>query len=254
MGNLFLDLLLFIYNTIAFHSLGVAVVEIAILSRLIFYPFIKQQTHYSRKMAELSPHIAALKDKHKDNKQAFAQAQMELFKEHGVNPAAGCLPSIVQLVVLIGLYGAIGELVKRHGINLQFFIWDMAKPDAYAISGVPFAVPGILVILAAATQFVQTKMMLPATPVNKINKINENNKDNKKDGDFMSEFADAQQSMIWMFPLLFLFLGTQKTFPSALALYWSVSSILMIAQQYKIAGLGGLEQYVVKIKNYGKKS
>lgn len=247
MGQIFLDLLLFIYNTIAFNSLGLAVIEIAVLSRVVFYPFIKQQTHYSRKMSELQPHIAALKDKHKGDQQAFAKAQMELFKEHNVNPAAGCLPSIVQLVVLIGLYGAIGELVRRQGVQTNFFIWNMAAPDAYTVAGLPFPIPGVLVVLAAVTQFIQTKMMMPAKPKPQEGVVVKKD-GGKKEGDFMSEFAEAQSSMIWMFPLLFLFLGTQKSFPSALALYWSVSSVLMIAQQYKIAGLGGLEQYVIKLR------
>lgn len=228
MGEIFLNLILFLYGTIGFHNLGVTIVEIAILSRLVFYPFIKQQSHYSKKMAELQPHLNALKEKHKEDKQAFAAAQMELFKQNGVNPAAGCLPSIVQLVVLFGLYGALYASLNK-GLNLSFGSWNMGKPDAYHFSGLPFALPGILVILAAATQFIQTKMMMPPAP--KIRK-EDKPEEKKEKSDFMSEFAEAQSSMIWMFPLMFLFLGTQ--WPSGLALYWSVSSILAIIQQYGI--------------------
>jgi YidC/Oxa1 family membrane protein insertase len=159
-GDLFLQLILFIYNTVAFQNLGVAIIEISLLSRLIFYPFIKQQTHYSRKMSELQPHLANLKEKHKDNKQAFATAQMDLFKQHGVNPAAGCLPAVVQIVVLFGLLGAMNHILTMK-LNTSFVIWNMAKPDALKIAGLPFAVPGVLVVVAAITQFVQTKMMMP---------------------------------------------------------------------------------------------
>lgn len=246
MGDFFLQIILFIYNTVAFHNLGVAIMEIAVLSRVVFYPFVKQQTHYSKKMAELTPHLNALKEKHKDNKQAFAQAQMELFKQHGVNPAAGCLPAIVQIVVLFGLLGAMNQILTMN-LNTNFWIWNMAKPDAYNVSGMPIAVPGILVVLAALTQFIQTKMMMPTPPpIHKEDKPKE--KEEKKG--FMGEFAEAQSSMIWMFPLMFLFLGTQ--WPSGLALYWTVSSLLAIVQQYRIAGLGGLEQYVVQLQKYGK--
>ncbi len=247
MTNLFLQLILWIYRTVGFQNLGVAIIEIAILTRLIFYPFIKQQTHYSKKMAELQPHLNALKEKHKGNQQAYAAAQMELFKENGVNPAAGCLPSIVQIVVLFGLLGALNSILRMSNINLNFGIWNMAKPDTFFLTGLSFPLPGILVILAALTQFVQTKMMMPAAP-----KIHKEDKPAEKEekADFMSEFAEAQSSMIWMFPLMFLFLGTR--WPSGLALYWSVSSLLMIIQQYQIAGLGGLEQYVVKLKKYGR--
>lgn len=223
--------------------------EIAVISRIVFYPLAKQQAHYSKKMGELQPHLSLLKEKHKGDKQAFAAAQMALFKEHGVNPAGGCLPAVVQIVVLIGLLGAMNQILTMKAINTQFLWWNMAKPDALKIAGVPFALPGILVIVAAATQYVQTKMMMPAKAQVKqveAGKLGNGKKDEKKKGDFMSEFADAQSSMVWMFPLIFLFLGTQ--WPSGLALYWTISSSLAIIQQYRITGLGALEQDVIKLK------
>ncbi len=245
MTEFFLQIVLFIYSTVGFHNLGVAIVEIAVLSRLIFYPVIKQQVQYSKKMSELQPHINALKEKHKGNQQAFATAQMDLFKQHGVNPAAGCLPSIVQIVILFGLLGALSRILSMK-VNTEFFVWNMAKPDAYHLTGIPIAVPGILVVIAALTQFIQTKMMMPTAP--KIRKEDKPAEKQEK-SDFMGEFAEAQSSMIWMFPLMFLFLGTQ--WPAGLALYWSVSSLLAIYQQFRISGLGGLEQYVIKFRKLG---
>src|SRR3989344_8665270 len=162
-GDLFLQIILYVYNTVAFHNLGVAIIEISLFSRLIFYPFIKQQTHYSRKMSELQPHLSNLKEKHKGDKQAFATAQMALFKEHGVNPAAGCLPAVVQIVILFGLLGAMNQILTMK-LNTHFLIWDMALPDKYDIAGIPVAIPGILVVIAAVTQFLQTKMMMPVPP------------------------------------------------------------------------------------------
>lgn len=243
MGNIFLEIILFIYKTIGFQNLGVAIIEISILSRVVFYPFIKQQTHYSKKMNELQPHLNALKQKHKDDKQAFATAQMALFKEHGVNPAAGCLPSIVQIVILFGLLGAMNQILTMK-VNTSFLIWNMAKPDAIRLSGISFAIPGILVIFAALTQFIQTKMMLPQAPAVKKD---DKPKDKEEKKEFMQEFAEAQSSMVWMFPLMFLFLGTQ--WPSGLALYWTTSSLIAIIQQYRISGLGGLAPYMLKLQN-----
>ncbi len=247
MGEIFLQAILFIYNTIGFQNLGLAIIEVAILTRVVFYPFAKQQAHYSRKMAELGPQLKALKETHKGNQQAMAMAQAELFKQHGVNPMAGCLPAIVQIVVLFALLWALNNLFAMN-LNRQLWIWDMAKPDAYHFSGIPFALPGILVIVAALTQFVQTKMMIPsALPVPQDKALVK--KEEKKE--FMEEFAEAQSSMLWMFPLMFLFLGTQ--WPSGLALYWSVGSLLAIWQQYRISGFGSLEQYIVKFRR-GKNS
>lgn len=230
MGDIILQAILWIYNTIAFKNLGVAIIEIALLSRVILYPFLRQQTTYGAKMAKLTPHITALKAKHKDDKQAYAQAQMALFKEHGVNPAAGCLPAVAQIALLFGLLGALNELLVMK-LNTQFLFWNMAKPDTFTVAGIPFALPGILVILAAATQYVQTKLMMPTPP--KVRK-DDKPKEKEEKTDFMEEFAKSQASMMWMFPLMFLFIGTQ--WPSGLALYWTVSSVLVVAQQWWMQG------------------
>ncbi len=245
-SNLFLQVILFVYNTIGFHNLGIAIIEIAIISRTIFYPLAKQQAHYSKKMGELQPHLSALKEKHKGNQQAYASAQMALFKEHGVNPAGGCLPAIVQIGILFGLLGAMNHILVMKNINTDFLWWDMAKPDGIKIPDVPFALPGILVIIAAVTQYIQTKMMMPAKSAARIQAGKPAKKDEEKKGDFMSEFAEAQTSMVWMFPLIFLFLGTR--WPSGLALFWTISSTLAIIQQYRITGLGALQQDVLKLK------
>lgn len=246
MNDIFLQIILYIYNTVGFHNLGVTIIVLAVASRVIFYPFLKQQMHQSRKMNEIQPKLSALKAKHKDNKQAMAQAQMDLFKEHGINPAAGCLPSIVQIVVLFALLGAMNTILTMK-LNTQFFIWNMAKPDAYKIASIPFAIPGILVFIASLTQFIQMKMMMPMAP-----KVRKEDKPQEKEEkqDFMASFAEAQGSTMTLFPLIFLFLGTQ--WPSGLALYWSVSSILSIAQQYKVSGLGGLAPLVVKLQSFTK--
>lgn len=228
MGDFFLQIILFIYERLAFQNLGLAIIEVAVLSRIVFAPFTKQQTHMSKKMNELKPQLSSLKEKHKGNQQAYAQAQMDLYKQHGVNPAAGCLPSIVQIVVLFGLLGAMNEILKMN-INTSFLIWDMAKPDAYKIGGLPFLVPGVLVIVASLTQYIQMKMTMPAPP--KVLK-EDKPKEKEEKQDFMESFAQSQSSMMWMFPLMFLLFGTQ--WPSGLALYWSVSSLLAIIQQKQI--------------------
>ncbi len=251
MGDIFLQAVLFIYNTIGLQNLGISIIEIAVLSRIVFYPFIKQQLTYSKKMGEMQPHIAALKEKHKDDKQGMAKAQMDLFKEHGVNPAAGCLPTIVQLIVLIGLFGALDQILKMN-FNTNFAFWNMAKPDVFHIQGINFALPGVLVIIAAATQFIQSKMMLVSTPpgggLPKPALTKEGSGEVKSD--FASEFSSAQSSMMWMFPLMFLWFGTQ--WPSGLALYWSISSTIAIYQQYKISGLGGMEELWKKLMSLKK--
>lgn len=224
MNAIFLPILLFFYNNLAFHSLGLTIIEIGIISRLILFPFLKQQLATASKMKELQPKLNELKNKHKNDKQALTAAQMALYKEQGFNPAAGCLPSIVPFILLIGLSNALNTILQTD-IQTQFFIWDMAKPDTILIPAIPFALPGILVILSSASQFIYSKLLMPTPP-----KIRKEDKPQEKEekADFMSSFAEAQSSMIWMFPLLFLFLGTQ--WPSGLALYWVVSTVFAIIQ------------------------
>lgn len=245
MAEIFYQIIILLYNLL-FHNLGITIIALAILSRLVFFPFAKSQIKYTKKLQELKPHLDELQRKHKDDKVKLQQAQMALYKEHGINPAAGCLPVIVQMVVLFSLYGALNQILRQGGINTAFLGWDMAKPDIIKIanSGKNIDIPGLLVILASLTQFIQSKMMLPApVPVNKEDKPKE--KEQKED---LSESLNAAQGqMTFLFPLMFLFLGTQ--WPSGLALYWTVSTVLAIIQQYYQAGLGGLEPIVRKIRH-----
>lgn len=241
MNEMFLQIILFFYNTIGFKSIGLSIIEIAIVTRILFYPMLKQQLKSAQKMAELKPHLDALTAKHKDNKQALQQAQMDLYKKHGVNPAAGCLPILVQIVVMYGLLGGLNQVLAMN-LNTSFFIWNMAKPDAYKIAGLSFAVPGVLVVITALTQYIQSMMMMPIAP--KVLKVDKP-KEKEEKQDFASTYADSMRSSMWMFPLMFLVFGT--SWPSGLALYWSVGSILSIVQQYKITGLGSLAPSVEKI-------
>jgi len=229
MNEFFLQIILFFYNNIAFKNLGLTIIEIAVLTRLLFYPMLKQQLSSSKKMAELKPHLDTLTAKHKDNKQALQQAQL-------------------QIVIMIGLLGGMNKILTM-GLNTTFLWWDMAKPDAHKIEGLKFAIPGVLVFISSIAQYIQSMMMMPIAPkVLKVDKPAE--KEEKKD--FASSYAESMQSTVWMFPLMFLFFGA--SWPSGLALYWSVSSILTIFQQYPITGLGSLKPQLDKLMSKIKRS
>ncbi|RJR14803.1 membrane protein insertase YidC [Candidatus Microgenomates bacterium] len=230
MTEFFYQILLFFYNNLAFQNLGLAIIEISVITRIVTHPLTKQQLVQARKMREIQPKINALKVKHKGDNQALSQAQLALFKEHGVNPAGGCLPAIIPLVILIGLSGAVQHAFASNGdINAQFLIWDLSKPDTINVTGIPFALPGLLVIATAASQYFYSKLVMPTPP-----KVRKEDKPAEKEEkqDFMASFAEAQSSMMWMFPLLFLYIGTQ--WAAALPLYWTVTSVVSIAQHWQI--------------------
>lgn len=241
--EIFLQFIVFLYN-LCFQNFGLAIIVLAVLSRVIFFPMQKSMLKNQKKMAELAPKLKELKDIHKGDAKALQQAQLDLYKSHGINPAAGCLPMILQLVIFMLLYQALYKSLN-HGLNTNFLVWDLAKPDIIKLplSPSPVPLPGILVFLSALSQYAQSLMMMPIpVPVNKTDQPKE--AEEKKE--FADEFTSASQSMSWMFPLMFLLFGTQ--WPSALALYWSVSTIIAIIQQYQVTGLGGLKKYLIWIK------
>lgn len=98
-------------------AFGFAIIGLTIVIRLLLYPLTAQQLKSARKMQQLKPHLDALSAKHKENKQALQQAQLDLYKEHGVNPAAGCLPLLIQMPVLIALYNVFYQVLQNGNIG-----------------------------------------------------------------------------------------------------------------------------------------
>lgn len=210
--------LILIYNIIPGHDLGVAIILLTVIVRLLLYPISKKQIESQKKLQDLQPEIKKLQDKYKGDKEKQGRALMEFYKEKKVNPASGCLPLVVQIVFFIALYqafiaginfnSACGDLYSfvacPSSISVNFFgMLNLAKPNV------------VLAVIAAAGQFVQTKMMMTKNPAPV-----------KKD-DFSSIMT---KQMLYLGPLLTLFIGMK--FPAGLALYWVVNTLFAIVQQY----------------------
>src|ERR1700722_5822542 len=99
-----LNLLIFFYQTIAFHDLGLAIIFVTLFIRLILYPFFHTGAKQQILMQRIQPHIKKIQEQHKDDREKQAQALMALYKEHGVNPFSTILLLIVQLPILLALY------------------------------------------------------------------------------------------------------------------------------------------------------
>ena len=115
--NLLIAIYLVLYNLGLPGAFGLSIAIFTLLVRLLVWPAMHAQLKSARIMAELKPKLDELKKKHTD-KQALAAAQMGLYKEHGVNPAGGCLPALIQLPLFWGLYQAILHLLPGTGANL----------------------------------------------------------------------------------------------------------------------------------------
>lgn len=238
--------LLAIYKLLLFihlpHPLGISIILLTVLIRIILYPLISSQLRASRKMQELSPHLAEIKERHKGNSTMISQETMNLYKEHGVNPAAGCLPVLIQLPVIWILYSVLQNIVKSpllvtaeinkvitvdflklsNPLDQSFFILPLGETPAQLLPTFGFWV--ILVpVITGVLQYIQSKMMFSQAPSNQ-----------KKD-DLASSFASQST---YIFPVMIGFFS--YTFPIGLSLYWNTFTLFGIIQQYRITGLGNL--------------
>jgi YidC/Oxa1 family membrane protein insertase len=210
--------LIFLYNVIPGHDLGVAIILLTIVIRVILYPLAQKQIESQKKMQELQPEIKRLQEKYKSDKEKQGRELMNLYKEKKVNPASGCLPLVVQIIFIIALYRALVA-----GINfseckdIYSFITCPDKIGTVFLGILDLAKPSIaLAVLAAGAQFIQTKMMMGTMPSSSNDK---------------ADFAQTMnKQMLYLGPLLTLFIGGR--FPAGLPLYWLVMTLFMIGQQY----------------------
>lgn len=216
-----LNTLFFLYDIVPAHDMGVAIVLLTILVRLLLLAPTLKSTKAQRRLMELQPKVEALKKQHANNKELLAKELMELYKQERVNPLSSCLPLVIQLPFLLALYGVFrdGLVAPKNGILYSF----IARPEA--ISPLSFGLldlskPSIpLILVTAVAQYVQTRM-LPITPVAPV----------PSQGKDEARAAALNKQMQFMGPVLTVVIG--YTLPSALMLYWLVSTAAQIAVQW----------------------
>jgi len=231
------NLLIFIYNVIPLHDFGVAIVLVTLLIKFLLIPVSRKQIESQKKMTELQPKIKELQNKYKDDKEKQSKALIELYKENKTNPLSGCLPMIVQLVFLIAIYRVLFNIsnaglsvnsdglysfIKNPGQINHLFLGIIDLSSVINLKNITLAnIPQIiLIVLAAGSQFIQSKMMMGKQAV----KITPGKQD---------DFAQIMsKQMLFLGPLLTLFIGIK--FPAGLSLYWLVSTVFMIVQQYLV--------------------
>lgn len=159
-------ILSFLHHTL-FFPYGLAIIGLTIMVRGALFPLSRKQAHSAARMKELQPRLQELKKRYGNDKQKFAQAQMDLFRETGYNPFAGCLPILLQLPIFIGLYSALGHAVDLRGTP---FLWinNLAAPDKLFQWPGGFRLPflghyfNLLPIVTVVLFLVQQKMFMPA--------------------------------------------------------------------------------------------
>lgn len=223
-------------------NLGLTIIFIGVVSRIIFYPFLKSSLKQSQVLKDLKPKLDAIKSKYPNDRTKVAQEQARIYREAGFNPAASCISPIIQLVVALILFNALTKLITS-GFDTTFLWFNLEQPNAFKVASIPFALPGILVILTAVATLLQSKMMLP-TPIPEEKSDSKVEREEKED--LSTALASSQGQLVFLLPLIILWSGTQ--FPAGLALYWLVSTVVGMIQQYNITGLGGLNSWLRILK------
>lgn len=231
------NFLVFVYNIIPFHDFGIAIIIVTVVIKAALIPISRKQIESQKKMQEIQPRIKELQEKYKNDKEKQTRAMMEFYKENKVNPFSGCLPLIVQLIVLIAIYRVLFNISQNNlmadGSLLYSFIQNPGQINHMFINIIDLSAvinlrsltlasaPQLILIIAAAlAQYIQAKMLM-AKQVFKP----------KKNG--QPDFSQMMsKQMLYMGPLLTLFIGIK--FPAGLALYWLVSTLFMIFQQRHI--------------------
>ena len=199
--NLLQQFFAFLLNTTDEYvgNFGISIIIVTILIKIALLPLTLKQDKSMKEMKKLQPELEKIKQKYANDKQMLNIKTMELYREHKVNPLGGCLPILVQLPILIALFG-----VLRNGIipKDSSFLWlKLSDKDPFYI----------LPVLNGAVSFLQQKLM--------------GTSDNPQ-----------MKNMMFVFPILMIYISYRM--PSGLQLYWLTSSILAVVQQYFIMKKG----------------
>lgn len=192
------------------HNYGLAIILFTLIIKFALLPLTIKQTKSMKAMQDIQPEMKKIQDKYEDDKEKQQEEMMKLYQENDVNPAAGCLPMILQLVILIPLYRAILSLQGVMGDAT--FLWigrltdgSLAQPD-----------PALVIINGLA--------MVGQTYITQK----------------ISGSGGQGSTMMWIMPIFIVFIGFQL--PSGLLLYWLTSTIFTAIQQFLISSDSGVKE------------
>lgn len=178
-----------------FMSYGWAIILLTILVKVALYPLTVKQIQSMKAMQEMAPKMKAIQDKYKDNPKIMQQKIGELYQKAGVNPFAGCLPMLLQMPILMGMYYALYNYKFEEGTEVFFWMSNLSAPDPLYI----------LPLLSAATTYFMQKQTA----------------------------TESNQQMKIMMTIMPLFIGwLSMQFPAGLVLYWVTMNVVQIIQQW----------------------
>ncbi len=226
-----LNLLVGLYNIIPGHDIGLVIILVTLAIRIILAPFMHKALRGQKEMSTLQPKIAALRDRHKDDRAEQTKAITELYKEHDINPFSSCLPLLIQLPILIALYQVFSKALHGNLDGLYSFVHNPGTLNSTLFGLVDLAHPNIIfAILAGLVQFWQSWMITKS-----------------QDQTHMDPTAKAMSiPTLYVLPLVSIYIAWKL--PAGLPLYWIVTTLFAIGQQYYFNKTHVPREIVVKAK------
>jgi len=224
------NVLMLLIDNLPGHSVGLAIIVLTILVKVVLYPLTAKSIRAQRAMKALEPDIKKLKEDHGHDKKKLAEHTMALYQEKGVSPFSGCLPMLIQLPIVIGLYWVFSRglqidisILYRFvevpaGLDMHFLFFDLAAKSV------------LLAVVAGLAQYYQTDISLGAQAPLPAKKEGEK-------ANFQEDFARSMQvQMRYVLPVMISLIAYSTS--AAVALYWATSNILSIIQELLIRRKG----------------
>ncbi len=185
---------------------GIAIIIFTVIVKCCMYPLYSKQIKSTARMADVQPKVVALQNKYKDDKETLNAKLMELYEKENYNPMSGCLPMIIQMPIIFGLFSLLRNPIYYMGNSTELllavhdsFLWikDLSQPDLWIL---PFAA-GISTFIS----FSQTQAQQAGTEAGN---------------------APSMKIMKYIFPVMIVFMG--RSFPAGLAIYWFMNTVIQI--------------------------
>ncbi len=236
-------------------DIGIAIIVMTLIVRAALIPLFRRQIVSMKRTQILQPELKELQKRYKGDRARFSQAQMELYKERGVNPASGCLPMLLQLPLLLIIYQVISQGLTNPDPTAMFNVFGFQVLNIHCVNGlgtaaydaykpcvdttvawlgnmdvskaqVLFSLPliggfSLLAFISAILQLVQSRMTMPPS-----------------DPSYQDQNSKVQRQLVLFLPLISILYG--GFLPAGLFIYWIVTTVFGIAQQYLIVGWGSL--------------
>lgn len=216
------NLMVFLYNTISFQDIGVAIILLTLIIKLFLYPLSVKSIKAQKALQDLQPKMEEIKRKYKKQPEVLGREMMALYKREKISPTSSCLPLLIQMPFLIAVYHVFRNGFKVETLDLLYpFVNNPGSINPVAFGFINFSERSILLaILAGAAQFWSSKML--------ISKKQPNVPGAKDEG----MTANMNKQMLYIMPAITIFIGI--SLPAGLTFYWFLTTLLTAFQQLYI--------------------